>query len=306
MPKIHKPQAALLQPPTTAHSDSRTNMPTVEQMTAGILLLCLLGGLAVWLHGAPPLRGALLGGLAAALATAAGTIPVALSKGFSRCASACFLGFGAGVMLAASTFSLIIPALEAIQSHGVPRWGASAQVALGVLLGAGFVLVLDRWGSTALPGLHSGADTPDASKAWLFVLAVALHNIPEGMAIGVGYAGIAHSQANTLAAGIAIQDIPEGLVVAAALRSVGYRKGISISMGILSGVVEPIAAVLAAAIVSTSAVWLPWGLAGAAGAMLFVIAHDVIPEAHRDGHHLACSCSIVGGFILMMLLDTAL
>jgi ZIP family zinc transporter len=209
-------------------------------------------------------------------------------------------------MLAASTFSLIIPALEALQSHGISRWYSSAQVALGVLLGAGFVLVLDRWGSIALPSLHSDTDTSATRKAWLFVLAVALHNIPEGMAIGVGYAGIAHSQANTLAAGIAIQDIPEGLVVAAALRSVGYRKGTSISMGILSGVVEPIAAVLAAAIVSASALWLPWGLAGAAGAMLFVIAHAVIPEAHRDGHHLACSCSIVGGFILMMLLDTAL
>ncbi|WP_238533979.1 ZIP family metal transporter [Herbaspirillum lusitanum] len=305
MPKIHKPQPPLLQPPATT-SDASSEMPTVEHITVGILFLCLLGGVAVWLQGTPPLRGALLGGAAAALATASGTIPVALSKGFSRCASASFLGFGAGVMLAASTFSLIIPALEAMQSHGVPRWESSAQVALGVLLGAGFVLVLDRWGSIALPGLHSDTDTSVTRKAWLFVLAVALHNIPEGMAIGVGYAGIAHSQANTLAAGIAIQDIPEGLVVATALRSVGYRKGMAISMGVLSGVVEPIAAVLAAAVVSTSELWLPWGLAGAAGAMLFVIAHDVIPEAHRDGHHLACSCSIVGGFILMMLLDTAL
>ena len=144
------------------------------------------------------------------------------------------------------------------------------------------------------------------TRAWLFVGAVAIHNLPEGLAIGVGYGGVDATKAHTLATGIAIQDIPEGLVVAIALRSVGYGRVFSAALGALSGLVEPFAAVCAALLMELSTALLPWGLAGAAGAMLYVICHDVVPEAHRHGHCKTASCALVLGFIIMMVLDTAL
>ena len=255
----------------------------------------------------PRMRGALIGGCVAALATALGTLPVLLSQQFSQRTYDTMLGFGAGVMLAASSFSLIIPALAAAKQQGASGWGAGGIVSAGILLGGLLLLFIDR----VVPHEHfvKGLEVPEAramKRVWLFVLAISLHNLPEGLAIGVAYAGTDTLAATALATGISIQDVPEGLVVALALRSVGYGRITSAGLGVLSGLVEPIAAVFGAAVISISAGLLPWGLAAAAGAMLFVISHEIIPESHRQGHEKFATGGLMLGFVIMMLLDTAL
>ncbi len=271
---------------------------------AGLLLSELAGALAV---GDPRIRGALMGGGMAALATALGTLPVLLSQRFSQRAHDAMLGFGAGVMLAACAFSLIIPGLAAAKASGAGGWGAGGIVGTGILLGALLLLMIDR----IVPHEHfvKGLEGPDAravKRAWLFVFAIALHNLPEGLAIGVAYGGTDAVSALALTTGISIQDVPEGMVVALALRSVGYGRGTSAGLGVLSGLIEPVAAVAGAVLVGVSAGALPWGLAAAAGAMLYVISHEIIPESHRKGHEAFATGGLMLGFVLMMLLDTAL
>jgi len=277
-------------------------------------LICGLGCVLLFsnlfrqmLDSTPNLRAALVGGGTAAAATALGTLPVLLSQNFSKRTYDCFLGFGAGVMLGATSFSLVIPALAAAKAGGAGNWGASLSVGAGVLMGAGLLLVLDRVITTD-DILQPGADRNAHSlkRAWLFVWAVALHNMPEGLAIGVAYGGVDIGKANSLATGISIQDVPEGLVVALALRTVGYGRGLSTALGVASGLIEPVAAVAGVALIGVSAGLLPFALAAAAGAMLFVIANDVVPESHRNGHGTWASVALIFGFILMTVLDTAL
>lgn len=255
----------------------------------------------------PHMKGALLGGLLAAGATALGTLPVILTRSFSQRVNDTMLGFGAGVMLAATSFSLIIPGLAIAGDQGAGPWGAGAIVGSGILLGALVLLLIDR----AVPHEHfvKGVEGNKAKKfkrVWLFVLAITLHNVPEGLAIGVAFAGPDLVGAKALAMGIAIQDVPEGLVVAVALVAVGYSRTLSAGIAILSGLVEPVAAVLGVALIGISASLLPWGLAIAAGAMLFVVSHEIIPESHRRGHEAWATGGLLVGFVMMMLLDTAL
>ena len=211
-------------------------------------------------------------------------------------------------MLAACAFSLIIPGLHAARGAGAGAWGAGATVGGAILLGALVLLWMER----LLPHEHfiKGVEGAPASRTlqrtWLFVFAIALHNLPEGLAIGVAHAGGDPLRANALATGIAIQDVPEGLVVAMALLAAGYRRALAVGLGMASGLVEPLGAVLGAAVVSASASLLPWGLGFAAGAMLFVISHEIIPESHRKGHEAWATGGLMVGFVVMMLLDTAL
>ena len=253
---------------------------------------------------------ALIGGSVAALATALGTLPVLFSQRLSDRVQDTLLGFGAGVMLAASAFSLIIPGLNAARDIGLfggGGWAAGGVIATALLLGAGTLMLIDQ----VLPHEHfiKGREGQSAGKlrrTWLFVFAIILHNLPEGLAIGVGYAGNDPVRAYALATGISIQDIPEGLVIAVALLTAGYGRLLSVGIGLASGLVEPIGAVFGAGVVSHSAVLLPWGLGFAAGAMLFVISHEIIPESHRKGHEKFATTGLMIGFVLMMLLDTAL
>lgn len=210
-------------------------------------------------------------------------------------------------MLAATSFSLIIPALAAAKHDGAGPMQASLLVGAGVLAGASLILLLDRSVSDD-PARLSGERNPADSlrHAWLFVAAVALQNMSEGLAIGVAYAGPEIDKAHSLATGISIQDVPEGLVVALALRSVGYGRLASVGFGMASGLVEPLAAAFGVALIGIAGGLLPLGLAAAAGAMLFVIVQDVIPESHRHGHGMSASCALVVGFIVMTILDTAL
>lgn len=287
---------------------------SVSRWRLGIGLAIVCGGLAAAVNAFyvrvaledPRIAGAMLGGLMAALATALGTLPVLLSQQFSQKTYDTLLGFGAGVMLAASSFSLLIPALASAQGQGASAWGAGAIVGAGILIGAGFLL----WIGRAVPhdNFAKGLDGPQAKamkRVWLFVLAISLHNLPEGLAIGVAFAGSDPAGAAALATGISIQDVPEGMVVALALRSVGYGRGLSVALAVLSGIVEPLAAVFGVMLIGLSASLLPWGMAAAAGAMLFVISHDIIPESHRKGHEAYATGGLMLGFVIMMLLDTA-
>ncbi|QKV53161.1 ZIP family metal transporter [Comamonas antarctica] len=272
----------------------------------GLWALCAL----IWngLQSNPAARGALLAGGVAALATALGTLPVLLAQRPSERLQDTMFGFGAGVMLAACAFSLVIPGIDAVREAGGSAWTASVSVGTAILLGGLVLLAMDK----LLPHEHfikgrEGANAQQLRRTWLFVIAIALHNIPEGLAIGVGYAGNDEVvRANALAIGIAIQDVPEGFVVAAALLAAGYGRMLAVAIGMASGLVEPLGAVVGASIVGHSAVLLPWGLGFAAGAMLFVISHEIIPESHRKGHEVFATTGLMLGFVMMMVLDTAL
>ena len=289
---------------TWAFPAGRRGWIGVAALTLGVLV-CIL---ATWRHvgiADPRMAGAATGGLIAAAATALGTLPVLLSQRISQPIADAMLGFGAGVMLAATSFSLVIPALGAAGSLGHGPWSSGGLVALGILLGAACLLLADRFHSQE----HAAGEVADARElrgAWVFVGAILLHNIPEGLAIGVAFAGADLAHAKALATGISIQDVPEGLVVALALRGAGYGRLPAVGLGVASGLVEPIAAVLGAAAVTVTAGLLPWGLAFAAGAMLYAVSHVAIPGSHQKGNSRFATTGVVLGFILMMLLDTAL
>ncbi|MDB5792729.1 MAG: Divalent cation transporter [Massilia sp.] len=272
--------------------------------SAGCLLL--IGSLIEQLVNAnPKMHAALLGGATAAAATALGTLPVLFSQNFSKRTYDGFLGFGAGVMLGATAFSLVIPALAAARSSGAGPWEASSLAGAGIMAGAGAILLMSRATAPAQV-LASDVHGNSLRRAWLFVTAVALHNLPEGMAIGVAYAGIDIEKAHSLTTGVSIQDVPEGLVVALALRTVGYSRLVSVGLGVLSGVIEPIAAAFGVALIGISSGLLPFALAAAGGAMLFVIVNDVIPEMRENGNGTSATIALIFGFILMTVLDTAL
>lgn len=275
-------------------------------LLAGVIALSV-GGIRAGTDN-PVVASALRGGLIAALATTAGAVPVLLARSIGEKTVDSLLGFGAGVMLAATAFSLVMPALASAASLGMGTWSAGGVVVAGIILGAGALLLVDH----LMPHEHvenaltSGASRADMARVWLFVAAIALHNVPEGLAIGVGFAQDEIGKGAALAGGIAIQDIPEGLVVAAALVSAGYGRVFAFVVAALTGLAEPFAAVMGASVVGVFASILPWALAFAAGAMLFVVSHEIIPESQRRGNASLATSGLTIGFALMMLLDTAL
>ena len=300
-------------PYPTPPSPNPADAPWRPRQIAG-LVIWVGGALAAlhWLwsevvarHAAVEL--ALIGGSIAALATALGTLPALLNAGNSDRTRDAMLGFGAGVMLAACAFSLIVPALHALRTQGAAPLPAALQVGLAVLVGAGLLMLVERAVQTRLDQGHHRAAAEGRRRAavWLFVVAVMLHNVPEGLAIGVGFGDSAQA-GRALTTGIAIQDVPEGLVIAMALRGIGESRLAAVGVGALSGLAEPVAAVLGAWIVGASSALLAPGLGFAAGAMLFVIGHSVLPEAHRGGRAGLAAGGLVVGFVLMMVLDTAL
>lgn len=222
-----------------------------------------------------------------------------------------FLGFAAGVMIAASVWSLLIPAMEEAEASGLPGWLPAVG---GFVLGIGFLLLLD----VLLPHLHVDARQPEGlHSSWrrttLLVLAVTLHNIPEGMAVGVVYAGYRSGSAQITAAGalalslgIAIQNFPEGAIISMPLRAEGMKKGRAFCGGVLSGVVEPIGAVLTILAAQLVVPALPYLLSFAVGAMLYVVVEELIPEMSQGDHSNIGTVFFAVGFSIMMMLDVAL
>jgi len=221
------------------------------------------------------------------------------------------LGFAAGVMVAASFWSLLAPAIEMAEGGPLPSWIPATG---GFLVGAFFLRIVDA----LLPHLHMFSDQQEGLPSnWrrtiLLVMAITLHNIPEGLAVGVAFGAVAHdlpsaslAGAMALALGIGIQNFPEGAAVSIPLRREGLSRAKSFWWGQLSGMVEPIAGVLGAFAVIFAAPLLPWALAFAAGAMIYVVVEELVPEAHRNGHSDMATMGAVVGFAVMMTLDVAL
>lgn len=221
------------------------------------------------------------------------------------------LGFAAGVMIAASVWSLLIPAIDMAEEAGKTAWMPAT---VGFLFGVLFLLILD----SLIPHLHLNDDKPEGIKANLkkttmMVLAVTLHNIPEGMAVGVtfagaliGNAGITMSGAIALALGIAIQNFPEGAIISMPLKSEGMSKLKAFWYGTLSGIVEPIGAVITILLTNAVVKFLPYLLAFAAGAMIYVVVEELIPESQTGEHSNLATIGVAIGFAIMMVLDVAL
>jgi ZIP family zinc transporter len=280
------------------------------RLAIGSILLLVGTGLLIaqglsWMSLEPRMLRALEGGALCALGTALGAVPVLVIRRMPVAVSDGLLGFGAGIMLAATAFSLIVPGLGAAQALGFSAWGAGALVSVGILAGAVGLFIVDRLVSQETAGVSSTEKPVIPSNIWLFVIAIIAHNIPEGMAVGVSAGGgLAH--ADSLAMGIALQDVPEGLVIALVLAAAGMSRLNAFLIGAASGLVEPVFAVLCAWLVEIAALLLPLGLALAAGAMLLVVTHEIIPESRRNGHDKIASFGLLLGFCLMMVMDTAL
>ncbi|PVZ32974.1 ZIP family metal transporter [Pseudomonas sp. CC120222-01a] len=250
---------------------------------------------------------AALGGLSGFAATALGAVLAVVLRDVSTRSQDVMLGFAAGMMLAASSFSLILPGLDAARAITGNGPAAAFTVVLGMGLGVLLMLGLDRF----TPHEHesTGPCGPEAerlSRVWLFVLAITLHNLPEGMAIGVSFANGDMNIGLPLTSAIAIQDIPEGLAVALALRATGLSNLKAALVAIGSGLMEPLGAVIGLGISTGFALAYPISMGLAAGAMIFVVSHEVIPETHRNGHQTSATLGLMGGFAVMMFLDTAL
>ncbi|CDF96062.1 MULTISPECIES: ZIP family metal transporter [unclassified Pseudomonas] len=250
---------------------------------------------------------AVLGGVSGFAATALGAIMAVVLRDISSRTQDIMLGFAAGMMLAASSFSLILPGIEAARVICGNQLLAAFVVVLGLGLGVALMIGLDRF----IPHEHelSGRRGPQAeriNRVWLFVLAITLHNLPEGMAIGVSFADGDFKVGLPLTTAIAIQDIPEGLAIAMALRVTGISTLRAALIAVGSGLMEPLGSVIGLGMSSGVAVAYPISLGLAAGAMIFVVSHEVIPETHRNGHETPATLGLMMGFAVMMFLDTAL
>jgi ZIP family zinc transporter len=252
-----------------------------------------------------------LASLGTGVATGLGALPLVFFRsGISRRAEDIFLGFAAGVMLAAAFFSLIVPGLEVARARGHGETGAAAIVIAALLLGA---LCL-WWIHDRAPHEHFVAgrqgDLAIAARlrrVWLFVIAITLHNVPEGIAVGVGFGGGDIANGVKVATGIGIQNMPEGLAVAASIAGgLGYSRWKAVLIALATGLVEPVAGLAGAAVVSIAEPLLPWGLGFAAGAMLFVVSREIIPETHREGYENEATAGLMVGLAVMIFLDVTL
>lgn len=246
----------------------------------------------------------MLASLGAGLMTGVGALPIFLTKNVSQKMLDLLLGFAAGVMLAATSFSLIIPSLD---YSGGGLKGALITSA-GILVGAIFLDLTDKYSphEHLLDKRIEGGATKSLKKIWLFIIAITIHNFPEGLAVGVGFGDNNISNGLTLAMGIGLQNIPEGLAVALALVREKYTQKKAFTIALVTGLVEPVGGLLGLLLVSIFKPILPFTLAFAAGAMLFVISDEIIPETHQGGHEREATFGVIIGFIIMMILDVTL
>ncbi len=268
-----------------------------------------------WFLALGPVTQALLAGCFTWLVTALGASGVIFFKEINKKVLNGMLAFAAGVMIAASFWSLLSPAIELSEGGPLPKWSPPL---IGFLLGAGTLWIMDK----IIPHLHLGApmsEVEGVKTSWhrsvLLISSITLHNIPEGLAIGVafgaaaaGIEGATVAAAIALAVGIGIQNFPEGAAVSVPLRREGFTRKKAFWYGQFSGMVEPISAVLGAALVITFSPVLPYALAFAAGAMMFVVVEELIPEAQRGGPGMADFATVGAmiGFAVMMSLDVGL
>ncbi len=246
----------------------------------------------------------ILASAGAGLLSGVGALPALFFKKVPDKVMNTMLGGAAGVMLAATSFSLIVPGIE----HGNEVWPGFGVyiVVFGMLLGAIFLDRIDKW----LPHEHffTGPEGPSSSlkRIWLFIIAITIHNFPEGLAVGVGFGSGDIGAGTSLAIGIGLQNMPEGLAVALPLLGLGYSRWKAIGIATLTGLVEPIGGLLGVGMVTIFYPILPLGLAFAAGAMLFVISDEIIPETHSKGKSRIATFGVMVGFVIMMAMDNLL
>lgn len=253
-----------------------------------------------------PIAQGFVGGLGAGLATGLGALGAYSIRRLSRAANDVFLSGAAGIMLGATFFSLLGPGIELALAENARAVGATL-VAAGLTCGAGALALVHR----LVPHEHFalGREGPEAAQVrriWLFVLAITLHNLPEGMAVGVAFGAGEVTAGLPLAVGIGLQNVPEGLAVAAGLTAIGYAPTRAFLLSLGTGLLEAVGALFGAAAAAIAGGLLPFALAFAGGAMLFVIAGEIIPETAREETKLATTFALLGGFLVMMLIDIAL
>lgn len=246
--------------------------------------------------------------LAGGVATTLGGAPVTFVSSLKRSVEGTLLGFGAGVMLAASAFSLLLPALQQASAREEGAAVALGLIVVGFLVGGWMVSLADKYvpHEHFAPGHGDQHESARLSRMWLFVIAITIHNFPEGLAVGVAFGAGEVADSFALAIGIGAQNIPEGLVVAIAMVSAGYSRLHALAVTALSGFVEPIGALAGFLGVQLAAAALPLTLAFAAGAMVFVVSDEIIPESHRERAEGKATLGLMIGFALMMVLDVAL
>lgn len=243
-----------------------------------------------------------MGSLIAGMATFLGGLPILFIKKLSLKTQDILLGFSAGIMLSASFFSLIAPSLEV----GKITFDELAVLitSIGILSGA----IVLRFFDKVLPHEHfikgkEGIDFLQVKRMWLFIIAITLHNFPEGLAVGVGFGGDDFGDGLSLAIGIGLQNMPEGLIIAIAMVSLNYSKKLTLLIVLFSGLVEPIGGFIGSVLSTFSQSILSFGLAFAGGAMLYVISHEIIPETHQRDSAIYATYGLLFGFIVMMNLD---
>jgi len=240
----------------------------------------------------------------AGLATGVGALPALFFKNISRNLFNSLLGAAAGVMLAATAFSLLAPGMV----YGNAIWPGKGiyVVSFGMLIGAAFLHYADR----QLPHVHfdsiSDIQLSSLKKVWLFIIAITIHNFPEGMSVGVSFGSGDMKNGAVLAVAIALQNLPEGLAVALPLVGLGYNKWKAIGIATVTGLVEPVGGLLGITMVTVFEPVLPIAMGFAAGAMLFVISEEIIPETHSNGRSRYATFALMAGFIIMMILDNML
>lgn len=237
------------------------------------------------------------------LMTALGAVPVFFTKNISQKLLDMMLGFAAGIMLAATCFSLVMPSIE----YGGGDFKAVIITSLGILFGAFIIDMIDKYSphEHLIDKRREGVSS-SLSEIWLFIIAITIHNFPEGMATGVGFGTENISDGLALALGIGIQNMPEGLAVALSLVREKYSVKYAFIVAALTGLVEPVGAALGFGLVNVFKPVLPVVLASAAGAMLFVICDEIIPETHSKGYEREATYGIIFGFVIMMVLDILL
>lgn len=270
-----------------------------------ILTLDLARSVVLAVQNSPAIATGIGASAVAGLATGAGALAVVVLRNLTRRGQDGLMGFAAGVMLAAAVFSLLLPSLEAAHTAMDSATGAALFVGVALLAGGGALWLADR----LLPHEHFvkpglGQPAARARGLWLIVVALALHNVPEGLAVGAGFAG-GNQVGLVTAVGIGIQNIPEGLVVAAALSMLGRSSLVAVGVATLTGLVEPLGALIGGTLAGLGGTVVPATLAFAAGAMLFVISHEMVPESHRSGNEGTATFGLLAGFVSMLALTSS-
>lgn len=268
----------------------------------------MIAELRDWITQSPVIVVGVIASLAASLGTGLGAVPVLAIRSISARAQDLLMSTAAGIMLAATAFSLVIPGLEEAARLFGGDLVPALVIALSILAGAGLVLLIHRFlpHEHLVKGKDTLADPHGLRRVWLFVIAITLHNLPEGLSVGVGFGGGNVNNGLALTTAIFVQNVPEGFVVALALLGQGYSRLSAVGIGCATGLVETFGGLIGATAISIADSVLPFGLGFAAGAMLFVVSHEIIPETHRGGYEIEATFGLLGGFVFMIVLGAAL